>query len=129
MILFLTQISDCIAFQGYGLTETSPTTHLLQLEYADSKMGSVGRLHPNIEARLVGEDDEDVLEGQRGELWIRGPSVMKGYLNNLEATRSSITPDMWFKTGDIAVIDKDGFYYIVDRKKELIKYKVELFKL
>ena len=84
---------------------------------------------------------EDAKPGEPGELWIRGPTVMKvkshnvnsqvhaltlidqGYLNNPEATRSSITPSGWFKTGDIAVRDKDGMYAIVDRKKELIKYK------
>ncbi|KAJ6497728.1 AMP binding protein [Mycena sanguinolenta] len=111
--------------QGYGLTETSPTTHVLVAEDADRKMGSIGTLLPNLEARLV-EDDEgkiDAAEGQPGELWIRGKTVMKGYLNNATATKNSITPDGWFKTGDVAIRDKDGYYYIVDRRKELIKYK------
>ncbi|KAF7362187.1 4-coumarate--CoA ligase-like 7 [Mycena venus] len=111
--------------QGYGLTETSPTTHLLTVEEADRKMGSIGVLLPNLEARLV-EDDEgkiDAAEGQPGELWIRGKTVMKGYLNNPTATKNSITPDGWFKTGDVAIRDNEGYYYIVDRRKELIKYK------
>ncbi|KAF7351179.1 4-coumarate--CoA ligase-like 7 [Mycena sanguinolenta] len=109
--------SHMLRFAGYGLTETSPTTHVLAAEDADRKMGSIGPLLPNLEARLV-EDDEgkiDAAEGQPGELW--------GYLNNPVATKNSITPDGWFKTGDVAIRDKDGYYYIVDRRKELIKYK------
>ncbi|KAJ6576829.1 AMP binding protein [Mycena sp. CBHHK59/15] len=111
--------------QGYGLTETSPTTHLLPVADADRKTGSIGTLLPNLEARLVDDDDGlvDAREGQPGELWIRGKTVMKGYLNNPTATRNAITPDGWFKTGDVAVRDSEGYYYIVDRRKELIKYK------
>ncbi|THH30871.1 hypothetical protein EUX98_g3331 [Antrodiella citrinella] len=109
--------------QGYGLTETSPTTHLLPLEDHLRKVGSIGPLLPNLEARLVVEDVEEAKEGEPGELWIRGPTVMKGYLNNAEATKNAITEDGWFKTGDVAVRDKEGYYYIVDRRKELIKYK------
>jgi len=113
--------------QGYGLTETSPTTHLLPTSHAVEKVGSIGILLPNLEARLVVDSDAngdvEANEGESGELWIRGPTVMKGYLNNPEATTNSITPDKWFKTGDIAIRDSDGFYYIVDRRKELIKYK------
>ncbi|KAJ6478794.1 AMP binding protein [Mycena vitilis] len=111
--------------QGYGLTEMSPTTHLLPQADCDRKMGSIGLLLPNLEARLVEDDDGDVdaEEGRPGELWIRGPTVMKGYLNNAEATANAITRDGWFKTGDVALRDKEGFYYIVDRRKELIKYK------
>ncbi|PPQ66308.1 hypothetical protein CVT24_007305 [Panaeolus cyanescens] len=115
--------------QGYGLTETSPTTHLVPIEAAH-KVGSIGILLPNLEARLVvdgdGDGTIDAKEGEPGEIWIRGPSIMKGYLNNVAATTDSITPDKWFKTGDIAIRDKEGFYYIVDRRKELIKYKVRI---
>ncbi|KAJ7109643.1 AMP binding protein [Mycena crocata] len=115
----------CEITQGYGLTETSPTTHLLSVADSDRKMGSIGQLLPNLEARLVDDEDGEVdaEEGRPGELWIRGPTVMKGYLNNLSATKNAITPDAFFKTGDVAVRDKEGFYYIVDRRKELIKYK------
>ncbi|KAL5530601.1 hypothetical protein ACEPAF_6859 [Sanghuangporus sanghuang] len=109
--------------QGYGLTETSPNSHLLPQADADRKIGSIGLLLPNLEARVVTDDGEDSKEGEPGELWLRGPTIMKGYLNNPDATRDSITPDEWLKTGDVAVIDKEGYYYIVDRKKELIKYK------
>lgn len=114
--------------QGYGLTETSPTTHLVPKSHGVSKIGTVGLLLPNLEARLVvdgeGDGNIDAQEGQPGELWIRGPSIMKGYHNNPTATKDSITQDGWFKTGDIAIRDADGFYSIVDRRKELIKYKV-----
>ncbi|TFK74033.1 AMP binding protein [Pluteus cervinus] len=113
--------------QGYGLTETSPTSHLIPFEDWSRKMGSCGVLLPNLEARLVidgdGEGLEDALPGQPGELWLRGPTVMKGYLNNPTATVDAITKDGWFRTGDIATRDVEGFYYIVDRRKELIKYK------
>jgi len=117
--------TQVIVTQGYGLTETSPTTMFLEKPHADSKAGSCGRLLPNLEVRLVDDDEKDIPPGpqSRGELWIRGKSIMKGYLNNPRATTESITPDRWFKTGDIAIIDNEGFYYIVDRKKELIKYK------
>ncbi|KAF8162516.1 hypothetical protein K438DRAFT_1858718 [Mycena galopus ATCC 62051] len=83
---------------------------------ANRKAGSCGFLLPTLQARLVDDDD--------GQLWIRGGVVMKGYLNNPTATKNAITPDGWFKTGDIAIRDPEGYYYIVDRKKELIKYKV-----
>jgi len=111
--------------QGYGLTETSPTTHWLPLEDTLRKMGTIGLLLPNLQARLVDDDENDIKPSpeNRGELWVRGPSVMKGYLNNPKATKNSITPDGWFKTGDIAIVDDEGFFSIVDRKKELIKYK------
>ncbi|THH07289.1 hypothetical protein EW145_g3470 [Phellinidium pouzarii] len=81
--------------QGFGLTELSPTTHVMPPGAAKFKIGSVGKLAPNLEVRLVDDDEQDVKEGEPGELW----------------------------TGDIGVIDNEGFYYIVDRKKELIKYK------
>ncbi|THH08646.1 hypothetical protein EW145_g2565 [Phellinidium pouzarii] len=115
--------TEAIILQGYGLTETSPTTHIIPLEDAERKIGSIGVLFPNLEARLVTEDGLDAGEGEPGELWIRGPTVMKGYLNNPTATKSSITPDGWFQTGDIGIVDNEGYYFIVDRKKELIKYK------
>ncbi|KIL68813.1 hypothetical protein M378DRAFT_70443 [Amanita muscaria Koide BX008] len=111
--------------KGYGLTETSPTATIVPIQDGLRKIGSVGILLPNLQARLVADEngDIDAEEGQPGELWLRGPTVMKGYLNNKAATEDSITSDEWFKTGDIATRDDEGFYYIVDRRKELIKYK------
>ncbi|KZT25992.1 AMP binding protein [Neolentinus lepideus HHB14362 ss-1] len=111
--------------QGYGLTETTPTAFLLPAKDALRKVGSIGLMLPHLEARLVNEDDVDIDETKEesGELWLRGPSVMKGYLGNTESTRNSITSDGWFKTGDVAQVDDEGFWWIVDRRKELIKYK------
>jgi acyl-CoA synthetase (AMP-forming)/AMP-acid ligase II len=111
--------------QGYGMTELSPVSHKSRLaRIAETPPGSVGALIPNTEARLVDpETGEDAAEGEEGEIWIRGPQVMKGYLNNPEATAETLVEDGWLRTGDIARIDQDGFTFIVDRLKELIKYK------
>jgi acyl-CoA synthetase (AMP-forming)/AMP-acid ligase II len=114
---------DCQVIQGYGLTETSPVTHMIRPE-GENRPGSIGVALPQTECRLVDpESGEDVTAGQRGELWIRGPQVMAGYLNNDEATRATVDEDGWLHTGDIAVVDEDGFFAIVDRLKELIKFK------
>lgn len=110
---------------GYGLTEASPTVFILPDKHAYHYPGSVGVVIPNLEVRLVREDNGEGLtdiEGA-GEIWIRGPNLMKGYFNNSSATAAATTDDGWFKTGDIAICNKDGFFTIVDRRKELIKYK------
>jgi acyl-CoA synthetase (AMP-forming)/AMP-acid ligase II len=111
--------------QGYGLTELSPVSHKSRLARVDeTPPGSVGALIPNTEARLVDpETGEDVAEGEQGEIWVRGPQVMRGYLNNEEATVETLTEDGWLRTGDIGRVDENGFFYVVDRLKELIKYK------
>jgi 4-coumarate--CoA ligase len=109
-------------FQGYGMTELSPVSHLCPLD--DPRPGSIGVLLPNCEARLVDNDTgADVEAGGDGELWIRGPLVMKGYLNNEAATAATIDADGWLHTGDVGRVDADGHFAIVDRVKELIKYK------
>ena len=109
--------------QGYGLTETSPVTHLGRLE-RPNKPGTIGQALPMTECRIVDpETGEDLPEGERGELWMRGPQVMKGYLNNEEATAATLDEDGWLHTGDVAVVDDDRYFSIVDRLKELIKYK------
>ncbi len=113
----------CVVRQGYGLTETSPVTHFHPFTTTSADAGSVGPSVPSTECRLVNPDTgEDVTPGERGEMWIRGPQVMKGYFNKPEATAACLTPDGWFKTGDVAV-ETNGWYHIVDRVKELIKYK------
>ena len=113
----------CKVVQGYGLTETSPVTHVIRAD-GENRPGSIGQALPDTECRLVDpETGEDAAEGERGELWIRGPQVMAGYLNNPEATAETIDAEGWLHTGDIAVRDADGFCSIVDRLKELIKYK------
>jgi acyl-CoA synthetase (AMP-forming)/AMP-acid ligase II len=111
--------------QGYGMTELSPVSHKSRLaRVAETPPGSVGALIPNTEARLVDpETEEDVAEGEQGEIWVRGPQVMRGYLNNDEATAETLTGDGWLRTGDIGRVDENGFFYVVDRLKELIKYK------
>jgi 4-coumarate--CoA ligase len=100
-------------------------THLLPAKDYVRKIGSIGTLLPNLEAPFIASDEDNIVDaapGEPGELWVLGPIVMKGYLNNPTATANSVTSDGWFKTGDIAVIDEEGYYRIVDRKKELIKY-------
>ena len=111
--------------QGYGMTELSPVSHKSPLARVEqTPPGSVGQLVPNTEARLVDpESGEDAADGEQGEIWIRGPQVMQGYLNNAEATAETLTDDGWLRTGDIGRIDAEGNAYIVDRLKELIKYK------
>jgi len=115
--------------QGCGSTETTCPAQIVAPEDSARKFGSVGQLLPNIEARIMHEADGltseaiDVEEGHPGELWLRGPTITKGYLNNPSANESSFTVDGWFKTGDILRRDQDGYFYIVDRKKEMIKYK------
>ncbi len=113
----------CTVIQGYGLTETSPVTHLIRPD-GENRPGSVGTPLASTECRLVDpETGADVAAGERGELWIRGPQVMRGYLGNEEATAATVDADGWLHTGDIATVDADGFFEIVDRLKELIKYK------
>ena len=104
------------------MTELSPISHATPP--GNFKPGSVGLTASNTEARIVAPDSgEDQPVGVEGELWIRGPQVMKGYLNNPEATAATIDGDGWLHTGDIARIDDDGHVFIVDRLKELIKVK------
>jgi acyl-CoA synthetase (AMP-forming)/AMP-acid ligase II len=109
--------------QGYGLTETSPVTHTHPHSGVVAKYGSVGPPVANTECRIVHlETSEDVARGERGELWVRGPQVMRGYLHNKVATDQVLTAEGWFRTGDVAVADEEGWFTIVDRVKELIKY-------
>ena len=110
--------------QGYGLTETSPATHVTSDDPATIKPGSIGVPVANTECRVVDPTTgKDVAPGQDGEIWVRGPQVMLGYLNRPEATRATIDDDGWLHTGDIGHADEDGQFFIVDRLKELIKYK------
>ncbi len=112
----------CEVVQGFGMTELSPVSHCTVV--GDFRPGTSGVTVPNTETRLVDpESGEDRGVGVEGELWVRGPQVMKGYLNNAEATRITIDEDGWLHTGDIAVVDEFGHVSIVDRLKELIKYK------
>src|SRR3712207_5220996 len=104
----------CRVSQGYGMTELSPVTHAVPLDPGAERPGTIGPALPNTECRIVDvEAGEDLGPGERGELWIRGPQVMKGYFNNEEATRETIDEDGWLHTGDIAVVDEDGYFTIV----------------
>lgn len=114
----------CNVVQGYGLTETSPVTHATPNDPARVKPGSVGPAIPNTETQIVDVETGNPLgAGQEGEIWLRGPQVMKGYLNNPTATSNMLDSVGWLHTGDIGYIDSDGYLYVVDRVKELIKYK------
>lgn len=112
----------CHATQAYGMTEMSPASHVTPLP--DARAGSVGQTVPGTRCRIVdSETGADLGPGEEGELWVQGPQVMKGYLNNPDATAKTLTADGWLKTGDVAMFDEDGFLFIRDRVKELIKYK------
>lgn len=108
--------------EGYGMTETSPVT--LFNPRKGAKIGTCGVVMPNTEAKIVDIDSGESLGPmQPGELWVRGPQVMKGYYKNEEATRSTIDADGWLHTGDVAIYDENEYFSIIDRLKELIKVK------
>ncbi|MFF0556315.1 AMP-binding protein [Streptomyces sp. NPDC004266] len=111
--------------QAYGMTELSPGTHVTPLDAATPPPGTVGRLLPSTEMRILSLDDpaKDAAPGEEGEIAIRGPQVMKGYLGRPDATAAMIDADGWVHTGDIGRVDEDGWLFVVDRVKELIKYK------
>ena len=104
---------------GYGMTETCGIITSIAADFFVDKPDSCGPYMPNFEVKCVGPDDEEVAPGETGELWVRGSSVIKGYINRPEATAETIT-DGWLHTGDIARIDEHGFIYIVDRKKDMV---------
>ena len=105
--------------QAYGMTELSPGTHAIPQDDPEPPPGAVGKLFPSTEMRLVGADGNDADEG---EIWIRGPQVMKGYLGRPAETDATIDQDGWLHTGDIGRMDDRGYLYVIDRVKELIKY-------
>jgi acyl-CoA synthetase (AMP-forming)/AMP-acid ligase II len=114
----------CRLAQGYGLTETTSATHRVNFDLAGQMPGELGPLNPNTECRIVDVlTGEDTPAGEPGELLIRGPQVIKGYLHNPQATALTIDPDGWLHTGDVAPIQDSGSLRIIDRIKELIKYK------
>jgi long-chain acyl-CoA synthetase len=105
--------------EGYGLSEASPVTHC-NIPRGLSVKRSIGLPIANTEAKIVDEAGQEVPVGEIGELWVRGPQVMQGYWNNPVETANVLKPDGWLATGDIARSDQDGFFYIVDRKKDMI---------
>ena len=107
--------------EGYGLTETSPVVSVNTEEL--QKIKSVGPAIPSVSVIVLDEDGKEMPRNKEGELCIKGPTVFKGYLGNEKATHDAFTEDGWFKTGDIGVIDDDGFIFIKDRKKDMIIIK------
>ena len=121
----ISEVLGCPVIQGYGLTETSPLANADFAEPELTRPGSIGPAAPDTEEKIVDVEDSDkeLPAGETGELMIRGPQVMIGYFNNPEATAETLTEDGWLHTGDIARTDDEGYVWILDRKKELIKYK------
>ena len=105
--------------EGYGLSEASPVTHC-NITRGLSVKRSVGLPIANTEAKIVDDTGQEVPVGEIGELWVRGPQVMQGYWNNPSETANVLKPQGWLATGDMARMDEDGFFYIVDRKKDMI---------
>lgn len=113
----------CRVMQGYGMTEFAGASITNREGVDTGKTGSVGWCWPNMEARIVDvESGRDLGRNARGELWMRGPNVMQGYFRRPDATAEMLLPDGWLRTGDIACVDDEGCFYIVDRVKELIKH-------
>lgn len=108
--------------QAYGMTELSPGTHVVPVDARDAPPGAVGKLLPGTEMRIVPLDEDAAVEGA-GEILIRGPQVMKGYLGRPDETAAMIDAEGWLHTGDVGRVDADGWLHVVDRVKELIKYK------
>lgn len=111
-------VTGCDLLEGYGLTECSPVVSFVPFD-TGKYTGSIGVAVPSTDVRLIGEDGQDVKAGEPGELLVKGPQVMRGYLGREEAT-AEVLNDGWLATGDIAKIDEDGLLYIVDRKKDMI---------
>lgn len=104
--------------EGYGLTEASPVVTVSV--GTDAPLGSIGVPVPGLEVRLVDDDGDDVLIGDSGELWVRGPNVFAGYWDEADASRRTVNEDGWLITGDVATVDDDGYLFLVDRVKDLI---------
>jgi long-chain acyl-CoA synthetase len=109
----------CQILEGYGLSETSPVASFNRRD-RERKPGSIGLPIDGVEMRVIDDDGNEVPQGDVGEVAIRGHNIMKGYWRREEATAEAIDADGWFKTGDIAKVDEDGYFFIVDRKKELV---------
>ncbi|NND66940.1 MAG: long-chain fatty acid--CoA ligase [Halioglobus sp.] len=106
--------------QGYGLTETAPFSAFLTPEWAISKLGSAGQPPVYSDTRIVNDNNEPVGPGERGEICLRGPNIMKGYWNRPDATAAAIDSEGWFHSGDVGYLDEDGFLFICDRLKDMV---------
>jgi long-chain acyl-CoA synthetase len=112
------ELTGLSIFEGYGMTEASPT--VTYNHHYRHVIGSVGTEVPGVEVQLRDESGNQVGKGERGEICVRGPNIMKGYLNNPEGTRAAFWETGWFRSGDVGVFDDDGYLYIVDRIKDMI---------
>ena len=110
---------DCMILEGYGLSETSPVASFNHPD-KERKPGSIGTPIEGVEMQVWDDDGNEVPQGEIGEIVIRGHNIMKGYWNRPDANKEAIDDDGWFRTGDMAKVDEDGYFFIVDRKKELI---------
>lgn len=113
-----TQVTGCSICEGFGMTETSPLASVNP--FSNIQIGTIGIPVPSTQCKVIDEAGKDLPLGARGELCVKGPQVMKGYWQRQEATDEILDKDGWLKTGDIAVIQADGFMRIVDRKKDMI---------
>ncbi|KAB1203584.1 4-coumarate--CoA ligase-like 5 [Morella rubra] len=121
---FVERYPAVTVLQGYGLTESTGVGASTDSLEESRRYGTAGLLSPGMEAKIVDPETREALPANRtGELWLRGHSIMRGYFHNEEATATTLDSDGWLKTGDICYIDDDGFIFVVDRLKELIKYK------
>ncbi|XP_024969280.1 4-coumarate--CoA ligase-like 9 [Cynara cardunculus var. scolymus] len=121
---FMARFPHVEIVQGYGMTETGGGITGMIGPDECQRYGSAGRLSANVEAKIVDPETGEALSPmQQGELWLRGPMIMKGYVEDKEATGATLDSEGWLKTGDLCYFDSDGFLYVVDRLKELIKYK------
>ena len=112
------QVTGCSICEGYGLTETSPVASVNPIEHI--QIGTIGIPVPSTQFKVINDDGQDLAQGEIGELCIKGPQVMKGYWQRPEATAEVIDAEGWFKSGDIGVVQEDGYIRIVDRKKDMI---------
>ncbi|XP_057820939.2 probable CoA ligase CCL5 [Cryptomeria japonica] len=121
---FISRFPSITIMQGYGLTETTAIGASTDSQDESRHYGTAGMLAPSTDAKIVDPDSGLALPpNQMGELWLRGPTIMKGYFSNPEATTSALDENGWLRTGDLCYIDNEGYVFVVDRLKELIKYK------
>jgi long-chain acyl-CoA synthetase len=112
------QVTGCRIVEGYGLTEASPVVAINPVN--EPRLGTVGKLLPDTQLRLLDSEGNTVTQGEPGELWVRGPQVMAGYWQRPDATLEILDHQGWLHTGDVAVLDGDGYLSIVDRLKDMI---------
>ena len=114
------QLTGSLLIEGYGLTEASPVVCVNPLDVADVRVGTVGLPVPSTEIKLVNEQGREAAIGEAGEIWVRGPQVMKGYWMRDEESKNVLPGEGWLRTGDVALFTPEGYLKIVDRQKDMI---------